>query len=201
MTDKTVKITHENYPSVAFDPLAERFLSAKQTNRQIDSCIFNRPIIACTQILVNRWGPEQGFRRWFADGLNQTGRLLLLGFSKFVLSKQRWRPYLRPTSSQGLLVFPPPYWKTRTLSSSYPTDETKLLTAVVYVLLWKLRLPAQNYALLCRLDTVLWSLESCTFFIICLVRTLFLSSYCWWSKIEIIEKGSLKAAHPHSRSP
>ena len=84
----------------------------------------------------------------------------------------------------------------RTLSSSYPTDETKLLTAVDYVLLWKLRLPVQNYALLCRLDAVLWSLESCAFFIICLVRTLFRSSHCWWSKIEIIEKGSLKAAHP-----
>ena len=33
---------------------------------------FNRPILARTQILVPRWGPEQGYRRCFADGLNQS---------------------------------------------------------------------------------------------------------------------------------
>ena len=28
--------------------------------------------MARTQILVHSWGPEQGFRRCFADGLNQS---------------------------------------------------------------------------------------------------------------------------------
>ena len=32
---------------------------------------FNRPIIERTQILVHRWGPEQGFQRCSAEGLNQ----------------------------------------------------------------------------------------------------------------------------------
>ena len=35
---------------------------------------FSKPIMARTQILVHRWGSqqEQGFRRCFADGLNQS---------------------------------------------------------------------------------------------------------------------------------
>ena len=38
---------------------------------QIDNGIFNRPIMAHTQILVHIWGPEQGICRCFADRLNQ----------------------------------------------------------------------------------------------------------------------------------
>ena len=41
-------------------------------DRQIDNGFFNRPIMARTQIPVHRWGPEQGFRRCFVDGLNQS---------------------------------------------------------------------------------------------------------------------------------
>ena len=33
---------------------------------------FNKPIMARTQILVHRWGPEQGFRGCFVDGLKQS---------------------------------------------------------------------------------------------------------------------------------
>ena len=32
---------------------------------------FDRPIVACTQIFVNIWGPEQGFLHWLADKLDQ----------------------------------------------------------------------------------------------------------------------------------
>ena len=32
---------------------------------------FNGPIMERTQILVHRWGPEQGFQRYSAEGLNQ----------------------------------------------------------------------------------------------------------------------------------
>ena len=38
----------------------------------IDRVLFNRPIMARTQILVHRLGPEQGFRHCFVDGLNQS---------------------------------------------------------------------------------------------------------------------------------
>ena len=38
---------------------------------QSNNGFFNRPIMACTQILVHRWGTEQGFRSWLADGLKQ----------------------------------------------------------------------------------------------------------------------------------
>ena len=34
--------------------------------------LFNRPIMARTQILVHRWGLEQGFQHCFADGLNHS---------------------------------------------------------------------------------------------------------------------------------
>ena len=33
---------------------------------------FKRPVMLRTQIRIHRWGPEQGFRRCFADGLNQS---------------------------------------------------------------------------------------------------------------------------------
>ena len=39
---------------------------------QIDNGFFKRPIMLRTQIRIHRWGPEQGFRRYFADGLNQS---------------------------------------------------------------------------------------------------------------------------------
>ena len=38
---------------------------------QIDSGIFNRPIMANTQILVHIWGLGQGFKRCYADGLSR----------------------------------------------------------------------------------------------------------------------------------
>ena len=37
-----------------------------------DNGIFNRPIVVPTQILVHRWGPEQGLQRCFAGSLNQS---------------------------------------------------------------------------------------------------------------------------------
>ena len=46
------------------------YLKSFHSDSQIDNGFFNWPIIARTQILVNRWGPEQGFRRCFADELN-----------------------------------------------------------------------------------------------------------------------------------
>ena len=39
---------------------------------QINSGLLNRPIMAHTQILVHRWGPEQGFWCCFTDGLDQS---------------------------------------------------------------------------------------------------------------------------------
>ena len=38
---------------------------------QTDNGIFNRPVMECSQVLLHRWGPEQGFQCCFADGLNQ----------------------------------------------------------------------------------------------------------------------------------
>ena len=38
----------------------------------IDRVLFNRPIMGHTQVLVHRWGPEQGFRHCFADGLDHS---------------------------------------------------------------------------------------------------------------------------------
>ena len=34
--------------------------------------MFKGPIMACTQILVNRWDPEQGFWHCFPDRLDQS---------------------------------------------------------------------------------------------------------------------------------
>ena len=39
---------------------------------QIDNGFFDRPIMAHTKILVNRWGPEQVFWHCFTDRLNQS---------------------------------------------------------------------------------------------------------------------------------
>ena len=33
---------------------------------------FKRPVMLRTQIRIHRWGPEQGFRGCFAEGLNQS---------------------------------------------------------------------------------------------------------------------------------
>ena len=38
---------------------------------QIDTGIFNWPIMASTQILVHMWGLGQRFRRCFSDGIKQ----------------------------------------------------------------------------------------------------------------------------------
>ena len=38
----------------------------------IDNGFVNRPMMRPTQILVHRWGPEQGFWSCFADGLNKS---------------------------------------------------------------------------------------------------------------------------------
>ena len=48
---------------------------ANHPDCQIDNSSFNRPIMACysvKQILIHRWGPEQGFLNCFTDGLNQS---------------------------------------------------------------------------------------------------------------------------------
>ena len=42
-----------------------------QPDWQNDNSFFNRPIMARTQILVHRWGLQQGFPRCFVDRLNQ----------------------------------------------------------------------------------------------------------------------------------
>ena len=39
---------------------------------QINSGLFNGPIMTHTQILVNRWDPEQGFWHCITDGLDQS---------------------------------------------------------------------------------------------------------------------------------
>ena len=43
-----------------------------QPDWQVYNGIFKRPIMARTQILVHKWGQEQGFRRFFVDRLNQS---------------------------------------------------------------------------------------------------------------------------------
>ena len=45
-----------------------------QPDWQINDGVFNKPIMVSIQIMVHRWGPEQGFWRFFADGRKRMQR-------------------------------------------------------------------------------------------------------------------------------
>ena len=58
-------------PKRAQEITGNAFRISLQHDWQIDNGFFHRLIMACTQILVHVWGPEQGCPRCFADRLNQ----------------------------------------------------------------------------------------------------------------------------------